>query len=271
MSSIVCLTFDIDSVALWTDTFRSSSPSAISRGEYDFEVGVPRVLDLLEKHSVQGTFFIPGKIAELFPEGLRQVKDRGHEIASHGDGHGRLVGLGADEERKSLSRGIERLVDVTGITPTGFRAPAWELSFETIEILEEFGIRYDSSLFAHDFTPHKARRGDRLENGGWQRGTPSSIWEFPIAWELDDVPYFLMQPPGFSGGIEPRTVGRIWAEELDYMIEDQPDGVFTLTMHPQVIGRGPRIKMLDQFIQHAKSLSCDFSTLDQATQRLEQS
>ncbi|GAA4012963.1 polysaccharide deacetylase [Streptomyces plumbiresistens] len=271
MPGTVCLTFDLDAVALWIDTFRSSSPSAISRGEYGPEVGLPRILDLLARQSVTATFFIPGSVAELYPDSIRLIRDQGHELASHGDTHKLLPGMVHEDERRTLERGIDRLVKASGEQPVGFRAPAWELSFQTVEILETFGIRYDSSQFASDFRPYRARSGDRIEEGAWIRGRASSIWEFPIAWELDDVPYFLVHPPAFSGGTDPRTVGRIWQDELDYMVANEPAGLFTLTMHPQVIGRGPRVLMLERFIEHARGLGCDFSSLNHALHRLEQS
>jgi peptidoglycan/xylan/chitin deacetylase (PgdA/CDA1 family) len=269
MAGSVCLTFDLDAVSLWINTFRSVSPSAISRGEYGPEIGLPRILSLLSRQSVTATFFIPGMVAELYPDSIRLIQDHGHEIGSHGDDHGRLVGLSADDERSSLERGIERLVAVSGELPVGFRAPSWELSFTTIEHLAALGFRYDSSQFAADYTPYRARAGDRLEDGQWLRGEPSAVWEIPIAWELDDVPYFLMHPPVFAGGHDPETVGRIWKGELDYMAATEPDGVFTLTMHPQVIGRGPRVVMLEQFIEGAKSLGCQFQSLTQVIDRLE--
>lgn len=271
MPGTVCLTFDLDAVALWTDTFRSKSPSAISRGEYGPEVGLPRILDLLSRQSVEATFFIPGTVAELYPDSIRLIQDHGHELASHGDTHRLLTGLGPEDERRSLEQGIERLAKVTGEQPLGFRAPAWELSFHTIEILTNLGIRYDSSMFGSDYHPHRARLGDRIEDGRWIPGRPSEIWEFPIAWELDDVPYFMVHPPAFAGVTDPETVGRIWQGELDYMSANEPSGHFTLTMHPQVIGRGPRVLMLERLIEHSRALECEFTTFADALHRLERS
>lgn len=277
MPGTVCLTFDLDAVSLWLTKSRSSSksqtfsPSAISRGEYGPGVGLPRILDLLARQSISATFFVPGMVAELYPDSIRLIQDHGHELGTHGDTHDLLRGTGQEEEHRILERGIERLAKVSGEQPVGFRAPAWDLSFHTIENLSALGIRYDSSMFASDFQPYRARSGDSVEEDVWIPGETSSVWEFPIAWELDDVPYFLIHPPAFPGGAEPETVGRIWQGELDYMVAHEPGGIFTLTMHPQVIGRGPRVLMLERFIEHAKSLGCDFTTLSQEFYRLEQS
>ena len=270
MPGTVCLTFDLDAVALWVDTFRSKSPSAISRGEFGPDVGLPRILDMLDRRSIAATFFVPGMVAELYPNSIRSILDHGHEVGSHGDTHKLLPGMPYEDEYKTLKQGVERLAEISGQLPVGFRAPAWELSFHTIGILSELGFHYDSSQFGTDFRPYRARAGDSVHEGVWAPGQPTDIWEFPIAWELDDVPYFLVHPPAFTGGAEPEAVGRIWQAELDFMVADEPSGVFTLTMHPQVIGRGPRVLMLERFIVHAQSLSCDFATLAEVTRRLEQ-
>ncbi|MDP9368813.1 MAG: hypothetical protein M3Q03_11150, partial [Chloroflexota bacterium] len=59
----------------------------------------------------------------------------------------------------------------------------------------------------------------------------------------------------------------IWRGEFDFMCRDVPGGVFTLTMHPQVIGRGHRMLMLERLIEHMKEgAGVQFSTLEQAAE-----
>ncbi len=48
----------------------------------------------------------------------------------------------------------------------------------------------------------------------------------------------------------PSKVLEIWTEDYDYMVQHEPNGILTLTMHPQVIGRGHRMKMLERFVEH---------------------
>ena len=54
----------------------------------------------------------------------------------------------------------------------------------------------------------------------------------------------------------PSKVFEIWAGEFDYMIGHEESGILTLTMHPQVIGRGHRMALLDRFIQHVLTRNC---------------
>src|SRR5260370_3286747 len=60
-----------------------SSPGRLSQGQYGNRVGVPRVLDLLERHAVPATFFVPAVIALLYPDGQRRGVKAGHRIGRH--------------------------------------------------------------------------------------------------------------------------------------------------------------------------------------------
>jgi hypothetical protein len=61
--------------------------SAMSHQAYGPRVGVPRVLDLLRSHGVEGTFFVPGVTAERWPETVQTIVRAGHEVALHGHSH----------------------------------------------------------------------------------------------------------------------------------------------------------------------------------------
>ena len=75
----------------------------------------------------------------------------------------------------------------------------------------------------------------------------------PIDWSLDDYPYFgLRWSTNLVGLRTPSQVGEVWRDEFDWMRTHVQDGVFTLTMHPQVIGRGARLTMLERLIQHMR-------------------
>jgi peptidoglycan-N-acetylglucosamine deacetylase len=248
----VCLTFDVDAVSLWTATFRSSSPSDISRGEFSTRVAVPRVLELLDRHDIRATFFVPAITARQFPASIAEIAAAGHEIGAHGDLHERLVKLDRAEETAIHERSTESLTEITGRRPTGFRAPGWELSAHTIGILEDLGFTYDSSQMATEFTPYRARRGDSLDGLEWTPGQETGVWEIPPAWELDDFPPFFVKPPAFVPAWTIEQVATAWREEFDFARREVPDGVFTLTMHPEIIGRGPRLAMLDRLIAYMR-------------------
>jgi peptidoglycan/xylan/chitin deacetylase (PgdA/CDA1 family) len=267
----VCLTFDLDAVSLWTASFGSSSPSDISRGEFGPRVAVPRILELLDAHDAPATFFVPAVTVRQFPEAVEEIVAAGHELAAHGDRHERLTKVDRAEEAEIHRRSVDALAAVTGEPPRGFRAPGWELTASTIELIEELGFAYDSSQMATDFTPYRARRGDIVADGEWAPGPETSVWEVPVAWELDDFPHFFLRPPHFGPGRSVDEVGAMWRAEFDYAHANVPGGVFTLTMHPQVIGRGPRMDMLGGLVAHMRAhAGVRFSTVGDVVAGLSQ-
>jgi peptidoglycan/xylan/chitin deacetylase (PgdA/CDA1 family) len=267
----VCLTFDFDALSIWISTFKLTSPTPLSRGEYGARVGLPRILSLLERHAVHATFFVPAHTVASFPESVRGLAAAGHEIAVHGFVHESPVALTRAEEVDLLTRSEEVLGKIAGVRPVGYRSPAWDLSPHTMQILEERGYLYDSSLMADDFRPYRPRRGDVVTEQGFVAGPECNLIEFPVAWELDDYPYFqFMSRPINQGLRDPEEVGAIWRAEFDYCRTRVADGVFNLTSHPEIIGRGPRIEMLDRLVTYMKSQDgVRFSTLqDEAMRRL---
>lgn len=271
MATTVCLTFDFDAMSLWIGTFKQPSPTPLSRGEYGARIGVDRILGLLERHGVKATFFVPGHTALTHPEEIRRIAAAGHEIGAHNHVHETPVGLDRAQEEAVLDRAEAALLEVVGEKPVGYRSPAWDLSASTIELLVERGYLYDSSMMADDFSPYRPPLSVSVGEGGEVTfGPQAPIWEFPVAWELDDFPYFHFSPRYPSQGLRSaEEVGRTWLAEFEYCHRRVREGVFTLTTHPQIIGRGPRIAMLDRLIAAMKQAGdVTFSTMGDVARRL---
>lgn len=251
----VCLTFDFDSIAVWIGPNQARSPSLISRGEFDI-VGVERILRLLDREQIPGTFFIPGHTVETFPDTVKHIVASGHEVGHHGYLHENPVKLDYDEERRVLERGLESFDRVLGARPLGYRSPAWDNSPDTINLLVEYGFRYESSLMADDFRPYWCRTGDELSlDSAYRFGSTVDLVELPVSWILDDHPHFefMRTPVGRADGLSaPSKVKEIWLGEFAFMYRDVPGGLYTLTMHPQVIGHGHRMLMLEEVIAAIK-------------------
>ncbi|MEZ5924898.1 MAG: polysaccharide deacetylase [Hyphomicrobiaceae bacterium] len=270
MTTTVCLSFDFDAVSLWVSTFKQTTPTALSRGVFGARVGIGRILALLARKAIPATFFVPGHTAEIFPDEVRSIAKAGHEIALHGYCHETPVGRSREEEMCLLRGSIAKLRATLGdsFSPAGYRSPSWDLSPATISCLEEVGLLYDSSMMADDFRPYRARAGTTADEESYNAGTPARVIEIPVAWELDDYPYFHFSSRINQGLRTPDEVFEIWKGEFDYCREEMADGVFTLTMHPQIIGRGPRIRMLDRLIDHmAASPEVRFSTIAETARR----
>jgi peptidoglycan-N-acetylglucosamine deacetylase len=270
----VCLTFDFDAMSPWIDRTAAvpgdaAHPTSLSRGEFGARVGVPRVLKALARHDVRATFFVPGHTVDTFPSLCREIHVAGHEIAHHGYLHETPAMLRGDEERIALEKGIEAIVRHIGEKPRGYRAPTWDLSPRSLELLAEFGFAYDSSMMADDFSLYRCRVGDIPHaEQAYEFGRDADLVELPVSWSHSDFPYFelLLQPSVLAVLAPYENVRQTWLADFDFMLGEVPNGVYTLTLHPETIGRGARMRLLDDLILHMKDAGATFRRADEIVQ-----
>jgi peptidoglycan-N-acetylglucosamine deacetylase len=251
----VCLTIDFDALSLWMN-WGARGPQALSRGEFGANVGAPRLIELFDRYEIETTWFIPGHTADTFPTITSAVAERGHEIGNHGYLHESFDRLSDDQCRAVLRKGNETLERVTGQRPRGFRLPAGDGRPTLFDILLEEGFSYDSSMNANDFSPYWCRSGDEpREDSGHVFGRRIELVEFPIGFVMNDFHHFEFNygNPLLVGHDAPSHVEEIFKSQFDYMYENVPGGVVNVTLHPQCIGQGLRIAMLERFIQHCRS------------------
>jgi polysaccharide deacetylase family protein (PEP-CTERM system associated) len=147
------------------------------------EANTRRLLDLCGEHSVYGTFFVLGWVAERWPRLVREIAAGGHELATHGQDHRRVTTLTPAEFRADVRRSKATIEQIAGQEVIGYRAPNYSIVRETMwamDVLIEEGFRYDSSIFPirHD------RYGipDFPRFPGRVRGTNgTALHEFPIS------------------------------------------------------------------------------------------
>ncbi len=236
----VGISFDFDTETL---SLRSSvtTPSVLSSGQYGARAGIPRILKLLDEYNIKATFFIPAVSAELYSAEVQQIADAGHEIGRHGWIHEATPTLQREDELMLMQRSLDTLERIGGERPVGIRTGSWEYSENTLELISELGLLYDSSLMADD-KPYE------LVSSGLQTG----IVELPVEWILDDYPYFGMdRTSAIRPHMTPGEVLEIWSSEFDMAYDE--GGLFLLTMHPQIIGHRSRIIMLEELIKHIQS------------------
>jgi len=254
----VCLSYDFDAVSVWIHTFGAgAAPTQLSRGVYGAWVGAPRILDLHDRLGIPSTWFVPGHTVESFPDRVGEVHDRGHDVQCHGWRH---VNPSSFESKAAEAAEYERamadIADVTGRAPVGFRSPAWEFSPHTLDVLEELGFEWDSSQMGHDFRAYCLRKNWRAPDAdAFRLGDPSEIVEVPISWKRADFPalMFVWEQSILWGFADERSVFELWAEQFDWMYENVDGGIFTLSMHPQVIGQPPRTRRLEDLIGHMQT------------------
>lgn len=165
----------------------SNFEHCLRRGEWNdqpsrVQDSTQRLLDLFDATESRATFFVLGWIAERHPELVREIAERGHEIACHGYHHELVYAIGPDRFRADLQRAVARIGEASGVRPRGYRAPSYSItraSLWALDILAEEGFQYDSSIFPvhhHRYgIPGFSRRPLRL----WT-AAGNEIQEFPM-------------------------------------------------------------------------------------------
>jgi peptidoglycan/xylan/chitin deacetylase (PgdA/CDA1 family) len=199
--------------------------SELERGSWpaDSELGhhrsvaeaLPRLLDGLDRQRLSGTFFVEAINCELYPEALREIAARGHELGAHGWRHEDWAGLDPERERQVLQRAARAFAQL-GLPVTGFRPPGGTLHPGSSELLRASGFTWCSPA-GRPWTVHDA------------------VAMLPFEWELVDA-YHLMERFGSlrrerGDRTEPQAPGELTAH-LAATLADGGDGLRTLILHP---------------------------------------
>jgi peptidoglycan/xylan/chitin deacetylase (PgdA/CDA1 family) len=209
-----------------------------SCGRYSARNGVPRHLEMLQKHGVPATFFVPGYDAEHHPDSVIEIDRCGYEVAAHGYLH-EAWNLESAEEEVLLKKTDRILRDLIKKPVLGWRSPSGRKSDTTLGVLKSMGYIYDSSEKDFDL-PYRARFG---------KGPDDVIIELPNnAYSLDDFPFykFSYTPPS--------EVLAQWCGEFDSIYRSE--GFCVLSVHPRSgwgSGTPSHTKVMSDFIAYAKS------------------
>jgi peptidoglycan/xylan/chitin deacetylase (PgdA/CDA1 family) len=244
----VAFTFDFDAESVWIgeDPANAERPGVLSQGTYGAKVAVPLILELLVRHEIISTFFVPGIVAETYPERVEAIVAAGHELGVHGYTHTSPTELTREQEEQELAR-ARTILEGFGVEVSGYRSPSWDFSANTLALLAKHSFRYSSNLM-DDIRPYRHEEG--------------SIVELPVQWILDDAPHWWFGPADWAKKISTTAeVRSIWEEEFVGIRELGGSCIFT--MHPQIIGRPSRLAFLDAMIRFVKEsgdvwiASCD--------------
>ncbi len=166
----------------------SAFESVISRLDWErleprVQTNTRRLLTLFEARHVTATFFVLGWVAQRWPDLIREIRDAGHELASHGFDHRRVTTLTPERFREDVRTSKAIIEDITGEPIIGYRAPSYSIVRENLwalDILSEEGFAYDSSIFPIRHDRYGIPDSPRFP---WQiqgcAGMP--LYEFPIS------------------------------------------------------------------------------------------
>ena len=223
-------------------------------GDFESRVGTNtrRLLQIFEETNTHATFFVLGWVAERFPEIVRAIRDRGHELASHGYAHRLVYSISADEFRDDIRRASDAIEAACGIRVRGYRAPSFSITQQSLwalDVLLEEGFEYDASIYPI--------RHDRYGIPDWQRHIHTiardggNLWELPgstVTWGGFNFPV--------GGGGYFRQLPYEWTKAGVHRlnaVESQP-AVFYL--HPwEIDAKQPRlVSSLVSSVRHYRNL-----------------
>ena len=180
---------------------------------------------------------------------MRAVAGAGHEIGIHSWIHEANTTLPPGAERDLTLRAAEVLTRLAGTAPVGIRTASWDFSVNTLDIIREMGLLYDSSLMADDDAYELTHDGEA-----------TGIVELPPEWIRDDAVYYnMLRFSALRPYTPPSSVEEIFRAEFDGAWEE--GGLFLLTMHPHISGHRSRLPVLERLIAHMKAKhGCWFAT-----------
>lgn len=241
--------------------FHANYESDLFDNSKEYEVTVirntKRLLDMFDRYSARATFFVLGYVAEKHPELIKEIHDRGHEIASHGYGHQLVYNQTAEEFEEDLKKSLSLLSDILPVKVVGYRAPSWSINKEVADwfypTLLKLGFRYDASVF-----PVK----------NYLYGIPDAP-RFPfktIAFgaEIIEIPTSTIRMSGynipFSGGFYFRALPYPVVHYLSKQINKQGQPII-FYLHPREIDRNQpvmeNLNIRDKLIHNYGIASCE--------------
>jgi len=215
------------------------------------------LLAIFEQFGAQGTFFVLGWVAERYPELIREIAARGHEVACHGFSHRLVYEQSLEEFREETRHAKNLLEDITGSAVLGYRAASYSIVRESLwalDVLVELGFVYDSSIFP----VHHDRYGiPDAERAPHRLSTPNK--QSIVEWPLSTAKAFGISIPVSGGGyfrLLPYWLTR-WGLTSINRREQRP---FVFYLHPWEIDPGqPRVaaSRLSRFRHYTNLGKCE--------------
>jgi peptidoglycan/xylan/chitin deacetylase (PgdA/CDA1 family) len=201
--------------------------------EYGVNVAIPRILDIFDRHGVKSSFFVVGRACERNPGLVKEIAQRGHEVAGHGWEHRPQYSMEREEEREFIRKTVGILQRTVGEPPRGWNCGSPRDSVNTLELLKEQGFTYHIDDVADDVPFFRDVNGEKFV-------------VVPYVPHLNDL-----------RTISPGYTAPQWLEgykfEFDWLYAEghMRPTMMCITCHPRVGGRAWMAKVLNEFISYA--------------------
>jgi peptidoglycan/xylan/chitin deacetylase (PgdA/CDA1 family) len=202
-------------------------------GHYE---GVPRLLDLMDKHGIKLSSFMIGKAVETSPDIAQEIVRRGHEAAAHGRVWENSYQLPRDQEKRFIADNVQTIQKITGQTPVGWNAYWMRNSIHILETLQDLGFVYHIDEPSRDepfIVPVRGR----------------DFVTVPYTLHMNDIVSFPFQ------GWNPSGYEQALRDEFDQLLEEGATRrrMMVISLHDRISGHAGRVRALDRFLAYAKS------------------
>ena len=204
--------------------------------DYGYKEGLPRLLDVLDRCNVKATSHMVGAAVDLHPSLAKEIVERGHEAAGHGQTWTAQYAMSPEEERASYQQSIESIERATGTRPVGFNAFWLRGTPHTLEILQSLGFTYHIDDVSRD-EPF-------LVN---VKGRPFAV--VPYTLHMNDIVNY--ETRYFSTGMYADDL-RMEFDAL-YSEAGYRRRMMSVSAHDRIAGRPSRARVLEEFILYAQS------------------
>lgn len=206
--------------------------------EYAHKVGLWRLLDILDRHQVKMTAVVSGLAAERFPEMVREIEERGHEIAGHSyDQARKLITLDSKEEEEDIKKTISWIEKATHKKPLGWMSQTARCTERTAELLSKYGMVWHSDYVDDDLPYLIQPRGKTLV-------------AIPYSLITNDMPIYIRLQK------DPQEALKLVTYEFDALYEEGETypKMMSYGIHPFITGRPGRAKAFNEFLTYVRRL-----------------
>lgn len=203
--------------------------------DYGIEEGIPRMLNLFDKHDIKVTSFIVGEAADKSPETVREIFRRGHECAAHGKRWDWQYTLPRAKEKAWIESSVESLRRITGQHPAGYDCYWMRGSPRTLELLQELGFTYHNNDLSRDEPFIQDINGKPFVS-------------VPYTIHLNDIASYEFK--NFS----PLAYEQQLKDEFDQLYEEgaKQRRMMAISLHDRY-GHASRVRVFDRFLSYARS------------------
>lgn len=203
--------------------------------QYGYKEGIPRMLDLWDKHQIKVTSHTIGEAARRNPALAREIAHRGHELAAHGLNWTPQYTMSYEQEKAFIKAGMEAVQQATGQTTVGYNANWLRRSKNTLSILQELGFLYHIDDLSRDEPFLIPLNGKKFA-------------VVPYTLRCNDIQ--LLEGRYFSSA----QFGEQLKLEFDQLYAEGANRrrQMSVSTHDRISGTPAQVRVLDEFITYAK-------------------